>query len=69
MLLSSCNSEEDLEELFSRFGKILEVHLVIDKDTRRSKGIAYIQYAIPEFAARCWHLIFSLKHFVENGFS
>lgn len=41
-----------MEELFSKFGKILEVHLVVDKDTRRSKGIAYIQYAMPEFAAR-----------------
>ncbi|KAK4741438.1 hypothetical protein SAY87_025026 [Trapa incisa] len=45
-------TEEDLEALFSRFGKISEVHLVVDKDTRRSKGIAYIKYAIPEFAVR-----------------
>ncbi|XP_031399534.1 multiple RNA-binding domain-containing protein 1 [Punica granatum] len=45
-------TEEDLEELFSKCGKISEVHLVVDKDTRRSKGIAYIQYAVPESAAR-----------------
>ncbi|KAI6679843.1 hypothetical protein NL676_033724 [Syzygium grande] len=45
-------SEEELEELFSKFGKLAEVHVVVDKITRRSKGIAYIQYALPESALR-----------------
>lgn len=45
-------SEEELEELFSKFGKVAEVHVVVDKITRRSKGIAYIQYALPESASR-----------------
>ncbi|XP_030512934.1 multiple RNA-binding domain-containing protein 1 isoform X1 [Rhodamnia argentea] len=45
-------SEEELEELFSKFGKIAEVHVVVDKITRRSKGFAYIQYALPESALR-----------------
>ncbi|KAF8041941.1 hypothetical protein BT93_A0520 [Corymbia citriodora subsp. variegata] len=45
-------SEEELEELFSKFGKVVEVHVVVDKITRRSKGIAYIQYALPESASR-----------------
>ncbi|KAL3715150.1 hypothetical protein ACJRO7_006962 [Eucalyptus globulus] len=44
-------SEEELEELFSKFGKV-EVHVVVDKATRQSKGIAYIQYALPESASR-----------------
>ncbi|XP_028804879.1 multiple RNA-binding domain-containing protein 1 [Neltuma alba] len=45
-------TEEELEEHFSNFGTVSQVHLVVDKDTKRSKGIAYILYTFPEFAAR-----------------
>ncbi|XP_054798328.1 uncharacterized protein LOC129303204 isoform X2 [Prosopis cineraria] len=45
-------SEEELEEHFSKFGTVSQVHLVVDKDTKRSKGIAYVLYTLPEFAAR-----------------
>ncbi|KAL2317837.1 hypothetical protein Fmac_031713 [Flemingia macrophylla] len=45
-------TEEELEERFSRYGSISQVHLVVDRDTKRSKGIAYILYTAPEFAAR-----------------
>ncbi|KAL0352641.1 UNVERIFIED_CONTAM: putative RNA-binding protein 19 [Sesamum angustifolium] len=44
--------EEDLEEYFSKYGTISQVHIVIDKDTRRSKGIAFVLFALPESAAR-----------------
>ncbi|CAL9226089.1 unnamed protein product [Arabidopsis halleri] len=45
-------TEEELMEHFSKFGEISEVHLVLDKETKRSRGIAYILYPIPECAAR-----------------
>ncbi|ESQ55405.1 hypothetical protein EUTSA_v10024436mg [Eutrema salsugineum] len=45
-------TEEELMEHFSEFGEISEVHIVVDKETKRSKGIAYILYPIPESAAR-----------------
>ncbi|KAK4399567.1 Multiple RNA-binding domain-containing protein 1 [Sesamum angolense] len=45
-------TEEDLEEYFSKYGTISQVHIVIDKDTRRSKGIAFVLFALPESAAR-----------------
>ncbi|GFQ00836.1 probable RNA-binding protein 19 [Phtheirospermum japonicum] len=45
-------TEEELEEHFSKYGTISQVHIVIDKDTRRSKGFAYILFAVPESAAR-----------------
>ncbi|WVY91495.1 hypothetical protein V8G54_037009 [Vigna mungo] len=45
-------TEEELEEHFNHIGSISQVHLVIDKDTKRSKGIAYILYTAPEFAER-----------------
>ncbi|KAL0727487.1 hypothetical protein Bca4012_023580 [Brassica carinata] len=44
--------EEDLMEHFSPFGEISEVHLVLDRETKRSKGVAYILYQVPEHAAR-----------------
>ncbi|KAG6717026.1 hypothetical protein I3842_04G077500 [Carya illinoinensis] len=44
--------EEELEGHFSKFGYVSQVHIVIDKDTKRSKGIAYIHYAVPESAVR-----------------
>ncbi|EXB75133.1 Multiple RNA-binding domain-containing protein 1 [Morus notabilis] len=45
-------TEEELEEVFGKFGSISQVHIPIDKDTKRSKGIAYILYTLPECAAR-----------------
>lgn len=42
----------ELEEHFSKFGSVSQVHLVVDKDTKRSKGRAYILYTLAEFAAR-----------------
>ncbi|WCJ41769.1 Multiple RNA-binding domain-containing protein 1 [Euphorbia peplus] len=44
--------EDELEEHFGRFGNVSEVHLVVDKDTKRSKGIAYVRYTLPESATR-----------------
>jgi multiple RNA-binding domain-containing protein 1 len=47
-----CYREEELEEHFSQFGGFSHVHLVVDTETKRSKGIAYIYFTIPDFAAR-----------------
>lgn len=44
--------EEELEEHFRKFGSVSQVHIVVDKDTKRSKGIAYVLYSLPESAAR-----------------
>ncbi|CAH9107130.1 unnamed protein product [Cuscuta europaea] len=43
--------EEELEEHFSKYGKVSQVHIVVDKEARRSKGFAYVQYTLPESAA------------------
>ncbi|XAR56187.1 hypothetical protein NMG60_11036565 [Bertholletia excelsa] len=45
-------TEDELEEHFGKFGNVTEVHLVVDKDTKQSKGIAYVLYSLPESAAR-----------------
>lgn len=44
-------TEDELEEHFSKFGTA-QVHLVIDKEINRSKGIAYVLYTHPESAQR-----------------
>lgn len=56
------NREDDLREHFSKFGSVSQAHLVVDKETKRSKGIAYILYALPESAAR---FIFFSFNFVK----
>lgn len=50
-------TEEDLMEHFSPFGEISEVHLVLDRETKRSKGVAYILYQVPEHAARAMEVL------------
>ncbi|KAG0563042.1 hypothetical protein KC19_9G192500 [Ceratodon purpureus] len=45
-------TEEELAELFGKFGELSEVHLVVDKTTKRSKALAFILYMIPECAVR-----------------
>ncbi|KAL8138053.1 hypothetical protein V2J09_004054, partial [Rumex salicifolius] len=45
-------TEDELQELFIRFGDVAEVHLVVDKETKRSKGFAYVLYRVPEAASR-----------------
>lgn len=45
-------NEDELLELFSQFGEVSQVHVVVDKDTKRSKGIAYVLFKLPECAVR-----------------
>ncbi|XP_006827686.3 LOW QUALITY PROTEIN: multiple RNA-binding domain-containing protein 1 [Amborella trichopoda] len=45
-------TEDELAELFKKYGDISQVHLVVDKDTRRSKGFGYVLYTLPESAVR-----------------
>ncbi|KAB1210487.1 Multiple RNA-binding domain-containing protein 1 [Morella rubra] len=49
--------EEELEDHFCKFGEVSQVHIVIDKDTKRSKGIAYIHFAVAESAVRALEVL------------
>ncbi|KAL5722290.1 hypothetical protein ACHQM5_005828 [Ranunculus cassubicifolius] len=57
-------TEDDLRELFQRYGDLSEAHLVLNKDTKRSKGFAYILYARPECAVRSLE---ELDHSIFQG--
>lgn len=44
MQLSARIRPRDLEEFFSSVGKVRDVRLIMDNKTRRSKGIAYVEF-------------------------
>lgn len=39
------DKESDLENIFSQYGEISKVHIVTNKETGESKGIAFITYS------------------------
>lgn len=41
---------EELKELFSRFGEIVDAIVITDRATRRSKGFGFVTFATPESA-------------------
>ena len=49
--LSNDITESALREMFSAHGRVLEVHVVQDRYTGRSRGFAFVAMATPEEAA------------------
>lgn len=47
-------TEQDLKDLFSKYGPLSEVHMPISKETKRPKGFAYILYLLPEHAIKAY---------------
>lgn len=45
-------TSEDLETRFKPYGEITDVKLIIDRETNRSKGFAFITYADPQDAQK-----------------
>ena len=43
-------TQADIENAFAQFGEVDSVNLVIDKDTKRSKGFAFIEMTDPASA-------------------
>ena len=43
--LSYDTTSEDLQDYFGKYGDIAEVKLIIDRETNRSKGFAFITYS------------------------
>jgi len=52
------DKESDLENIFSQYGEISKVHIVTNKDTGESKGIAFITYSKYE------SLLTKIKYFI-----
>ncbi|KAI8612512.1 hypothetical protein BC830DRAFT_1136316 [Chytriomyces sp. MP71] len=45
---------DDLKELFGQFGPLSEVHMSIDKETKKPRGYAFILYLLPEHAVKAY---------------
>nr|XP_050028787.1 probable RNA-binding protein 19 [Dermacentor andersoni] len=52
--LSYTITEEELEELFRKYGPLEELHLSIDRVTRKPKGFAFVSFLFPEHAIRAF---------------
>lgn len=50
--LSYSVTEDELENLFERFGAISDIHLVHDPVTKKSRGVAFVLFVVPENAAK-----------------
>lgn len=50
-------SEDDLRALFEEYGAISEIHMPIARDTKKSKGYAYILYLLPEHAIKAYEAL------------
>ncbi|MBN1697093.1 MAG: RNA-binding protein [Spirochaetales bacterium] len=41
--MSYSTTESELEELFSQYGTVMNVNIVTDRNTNRSKGFAFVE--------------------------
>ena len=55
--ISEDTSEQDLRELFSRFGHIQRIYLAKDKETFRSRGFAFITFHSRKEAAKAMEML------------
>jgi RNA recognition motif-containing protein len=45
-------NEQNLEDLFKEYGTVEEVKLIVDRDTNRSKGFAFVTMSTEEEAGK-----------------
>ena len=48
--LSWDSTEESLREFFEKVGEVVEVKIIFDRETNRSKGFGFVTMATPELA-------------------
>ena len=52
--LSYSASEEDLEDLFGRFGPVTETSIPLDRVSNKPRGVAFISFMLPEHAVKAF---------------
>lgn len=53
--LSYTCTEDEIRGLFEKYGPIAEVHLPIDKTTKRMTGIGFVTFVMPEHAVKAFN--------------
>ena len=48
-------TEEEIKTLFEKYGPVAEVHLPIDKATKRITGIGFVTFVMPEHAVTAFN--------------
>jgi len=43
---------KDLKEIFSEFGEVVYAKVILDRETGRSKGFGFVEFADPEAAKK-----------------
>lgn len=52
--LSYTCTEDDLRQMFEKFGTLTELHLPIDNNTKKIKGFAFVTFMFPEHAVQAF---------------
>ena len=50
--LSFHTSEEDLKDLFGKFGEVTSAKIIMDRETNRSRGFAFVEFSTEEEAQK-----------------
>ena len=50
-------SEEDLQNLFEKFGPLTETYLPLDKTTNKPTGIGFVTFVMPEHAVKAFNAL------------
>ena len=64
--LSFKATEDEIRSLFSQHGEVTDVHLVIDRETGRSRGFAFVEMATDEQAKAAITALDGFRHQDRN---
>jgi RNA recognition motif-containing protein len=64
--LSFRATEDEVRALFAQHGEVTDVHLVIDRDTGRSRGFAFVEMATDQQAAAAIKALDGYRHQDRN---
>ncbi|MFM8980537.1 MAG: RNA recognition motif domain-containing protein [Planctomycetia bacterium] len=64
--LSFNATEDDVRELFTQFGEVVSVHMVMDRETGRPRGFAFVEMASDDAALKAIQALDGQRHLERN---